>query len=171
MSEVAIGVSFAGVAPVGDGVPGTEFIQIPKIFEGSVAFNFSDAKEIPIPVEGSDDPLDIILRKGEASSIELAIPTPTTDQMVMFAGGSKLGEKWSEPITVPSINKTLKLESEEYKGQKLQYIIVNAKVQAKISQAPGKEQTELLLVKFTQQTAMTEAGAVNSGFSREIVTV
>lgn len=44
------------------------------------------------------------------------------------------------------------------KGKKVVYTVVNGKIAAKISQAPGAEQAELLLVRVYVQAAITEKG-------------
>ena len=51
------------------------------------------------------------------------------------------------------------------------YTIVNGKVSSKISQAPGSEQAELLLVRVYVQAAITIAGVKKTAFMREVVTV
>ena len=53
----------------------------------------------------------------------------------------------------------------------MEYTIVNGAVSAKISQAPGSEQTDLLLVKVTRQSAIAADGSLKPSFIREVKTV
>ena len=57
------------------------------------------------------------------------------------------------------------------KGKKVVYTIVNGKIAAKLSQAPGAEQAELLLVRVYKQSAISAAGVKGYAFSREVVEV
>ena len=138
---------------------GEEFI---RIFE-------EEAKKIE--VEGREDPLAIINRKGDADSIEFSIPSPTTEELVAFCGGSKNGEKWEAPNSFETINKAFCIATQPYEGKYVEYTIVNGAVSAKISQAPGSEQTDLLLVKVTRQSAIAADGSMKPSFIREVKTV
>ena len=51
---------------------------------------------------------------------------------------------------------------------KVVYTVVNGKIAAKISQAPGAEQAELLLVRVYVQAAITEKGETKTAFMREV---
>lgn len=173
MSErsIAIGVAYMGYGKPGDGVPATSFTQLNDIFKGSVAFNFADANQVKIEVEGREDPLAVINRKGDADSIEFSIPSPTAAELVAFCGGTATGDKWEAPNNFPSINLSFRIDTEAYNGKYVQYTIVNGSVAAKLSQAPGSEQTDLLLVKVSRQSAVTSDGTVKPSFMREIKTV
>lgn len=173
MSErsIAIGVAYVGYGVPGDGVPASSFTQIGDIFKGSVAFNFADSNQVKIEVEGREDPLAVINRKGDADSIEFSIPSPTAAELAAFCGGTADGEKWEAPNGFPSINMSFRINTEDYNGKYVQYTIVNGSVAAKLSQAPGSEQTDLLLVKVTRQSAVTKDGEMKSSFIREVKTV
>lgn len=170
MSErsIAIGVAYVGYGTPGDGVPATTFTQIGDIFKGSVAFNFADANQVKIEVEGREDPLAVINRKGDADSIEFSIPSPTATELAAFCGGKATGDKWEAPSGYPSINMSFKINTEEFNGKYVEYTIVNGSVAAKLSQAPGSEQTDLLLVKVTRQSAVTKSGEMKPSFIREV---
>ena len=165
MSErsIAIGVASIGYGEATNGVVPSSFTQLRDIFKGSVAFNFE--------VEGREDPLAIINRKGDADSIEFSIPSPTTEELVAFCGGSKNGEKWEAPNSFETINKAFCIATQPYEGKYVEYTIVNGAVSAKISQAPGSEQTDLLLVKVTRQSAIAADGSMKPSFIREVKTV
>lgn len=166
---LAIGMAYVGVANYpGGGIPATEFIQITDIHESSVAFNFAEPAQTKIMIEGTDEPRWIVNRKGDVSSIEFAIPSPTVDDMVMFCGGTKVGNKWEEPNVFPVINKTVKMNTEPYNGKYTEYVIVNGSVSARISQGPTKTASELLLVKVSKQIAVTEDGTLKVAFTREV---
>ena len=64
MSErsIAIGVASIGYGEATNGVVPSSFTQLRDIFKGSVAFNFADANQVKIEVEGREDPLAIINR-------------------------------------------------------------------------------------------------------------
>lgn len=55
------------------------FEQITDIHEGSVVFNFAELTPTKIMIEGTDEPRWIVNRKGDVSSIEFAIPSPTVN--------------------------------------------------------------------------------------------
>lgn len=167
--NLAIGVSYVGFAPYkGDGVPGTQFTRISDVFAGSVAFNFNEPTQTNIDIEGQDDPRWIVNRKGDPDSIELAIPSPSVEDMVMFCGGTDNNGVWEAPTSIPVINMTMKMLTEPYDGKYTEHIIVNGSITARLSQAPGKEQSELLLIKITKQIAIDAAGAIKTPFTREV---
>lgn len=172
---IAMGVAAIKYGTYGDGVPATEFTELPLPTKGSVAFNFSDPKEVKIETEGSSDPLYSHFVKDTTDFIEFSIPTPTNAIIAALAGGTvdtALGKDiWQEPTAVPSINKTFVMETEVHNAQKVIYTIVNGKVMAKISQAPGSDKPELLLVRVYKQAAITSAGVRKYAFSREVVAV
>lgn len=173
MSErsIAIGVAYVGYGQPGNGVPAATFTQLSDIYKGSVAFNFADANQVKIEVEGREDPLAVINRKGDADSIEFSIPSPTAAELAAFCGGKAVGDKWEAPNNFPTINLSFRIDTEDYNGKYVQYTIVNGSVAAKLSQAPGSEQTDLLLVKVTRQSAVTAEGEMKPSFIREVKTV
>ena len=173
MSErsIAIGVNLISYGEAKNGVVPAEFTPLRDIFKGSVAFNFADANQVKIEVEGREDPLAIINRKGDADSIEFSIPSPTTAELVAFCGGTASGDKWEAPNGFETINKAFRIATQPYEGKYVEYTIVNGAVSAKLSQAPGSEQTDLLLVKVTRQAAAAADGTVKPSFIREVKTV
>lgn len=169
---LAIGMAYVGVGDYpGKGVPATDFVQITDIHEGSVVFNFAESAQTKIMIEGTDEPRWVVNRKGDVDSFEFAIPSPTVDDMVMFCGGTKAGEKWEAPTTALSINKSLKMGTEPFEGKYTEYVIVNGSVSARISQAPTKTASELLLVKVSKQVAAAADGTLKSSFTREVKAV
>lgn len=175
---IAMGVGAVRVAEVGDGVPGVDFKDLPLPFRGSVAFNFQDPKEVKIDTEGSDDPLYIEFVKDGSDYIEFSIPTPSNETIKLLMGGAiDTGEEgkgkdvWQEATNTPSISKTFQCETLPKQGKKVIYTIVNGKIAAKLSQAPGAEQAELLLVRVYKQAAISAAGLKGYAFSREVVDV
>lgn len=76
-----------------------------------------------------------------------------------------------KPINTPSISKTFQCETLPKNGKKVVYTIVNGKIASKISQAPGSEQAELLLVRVYMQAAVTVDGKRQTAFMREVVTI
>ena len=153
--SLALDVAYLGVAEPGDGVAGTEFTQCVDV--DTVTFNFSDAK--------------VVSRKGDPSSIEFTIPSPTSDEMKMFCGGTVSGDKWEAPLSTPSILKTIRLQSLPYQGKFTEYVFVKCSVFGKISQAPDKENCDLLLVKATIMTPVSAAGKQASPYSRAVKAV
>ena len=139
--SLALDVAYLGVAEPGDGVAGTEFTQCVDV--DTVTFNFSDAKELSFTSMGHEDPWAVVSRKGDPSSIEFTIPSPTSDEMKMFCGGTVSGDKWEAPLSVFG----------------------------KISQAPDKENCDLLLVKATIMTPVSAAGKQASPYSRAVKAV
>ena len=173
---IAMGIAAHGVATPGDGVPGTVFTPLPLPSKNAVQFNFSDPNEVKIELEGSNEPLYSAFVKDATDYIELSIPTPDNEVMRKLCGGAIETEGgkdiWKEPFEgIPDINFTYKCETIPRNGTKVIYTIVNAKVLAKISQAPTADNPELLMVRFYKQAAISAAGVKGFAFSREVVTV
>lgn len=175
---IAMGVGAMKIAEVGDGVPGTEFEELPLPTKSSVAFNFQDPKEVKIETEGSDEPLYVEFVKDGSDYIEFSIPTPDNETIKKLMGGTidvgtegNAKDVWQEAPNIPSIAKTFQCETLPKKGKKVIYTIVNGKIAAKLSQAPGAEQAELLLVRVYKQAAISAAGVKGYAFSREVVAV
>ena len=78
---------------------------------------------------------------------------------------------WKKPLSTPSISKTFQCATLPKDGKKVVYTIVNGKIASKISQAPGSEQAELLLVRVYMQAAVTADGKRQTAFMREVVTI
>ena len=168
--SLAVKIAYLGMADPGDGVPGTVFTHFPIIEEGSVVCNFSDPTSVDFRAEGLDDPWESFDKMGEADNFEFNIPSPTAEELKFFLGGTVTGggKKWEAPVTAPSVRKTVKMETALYKGKKIEYIFVNCKITAKMTQFPSSEQTDLLQVRVTKLAAVTAAGVVKSAWSREV---
>lgn len=172
---VAVGISKMSIGNPGDGVPApeAELVQLPQPLESSVAFNMAEPSDTPIRVEGQKDPWHVISRITDADSVEFSIPTPTNAVLEMLAGGThdtaSGRDVWKAPTSIPDINKTLVIDTEPYNGQFVRYTFVNTKILARLGQAPGAEQSELLIVRANKQAAVTSDGTVNPSFTREIL--
>jgi|WetSurMetagenome_2_1015567.scaffolds.fasta_scaffold245106_2 hypothetical protein len=168
---IAMGVSRIAYGAPGDGIPGASLTDLPNPTKSSVAFNFQDPKEVKIETEGSDVPLYVVLVKDSTDYIEFSIPTPPNAVLLAMAGGTidTDKDKWNEPIGTPDISLTIVIDTPVRNGQYVEYTIVNGKVVTKISQAPGAEQAELLLVRVYKQAAITSDGKQNTAFSREVI--
>lgn len=167
--SLAIGVSYVGfgVYP-GAGAAAAAYTHIKDISEGTVVFNFGEPTQVNINIEGTDVPRWIVNRKGDPDSIELAIPSPSVEDMVMFCGGTNNNGTWEEPTSIPTINMSMKMLTEPYDGKYTEYVVINGSVVARLSQAPGKEQSELLLVKVTKQLVVDATGALKTPFTRTV---
>lgn len=117
---------------------------------------------------GREDPWAVVNKKGDPSSIEFAIPSPKAAEMKEFCGGTVTGDKWEAPTSTPTIIKTIKLQSSPYDGKYTEYVLVKASIAGRISQAPGKEETDLLLVKATIMAPISAAGVRSSPYGREV---
>lgn len=171
---IAMGVAAHRIAPPGDGVPGAEFEDLPLPQKNAVVFNFTDPNEVRIDTEGSNDPLYSAFVKDTTDFIEVSIPTPGNATIAKLAGGVHvaLDDEWQEPFEgVPDINFTYQCETVPRNGSKVIYTIVNAKVLAKISQAPTADNPELLMVRFYKQAAISAAGVKGYAFSRKVAPV
>lgn len=171
---IAMGIASHGIATVGDGVPGTSFTDLPLPLKNAVSFNFSDPSEVKIELEGSTDPLYSGFIKDTTDYIELSIPTPDNTTIQLLAGGTLAseGDEWQEAFDgVPDISKTYECETVPRNGTKVVYTIVNAKVVAKIAQAPTTDSPELLMVRFYKQAAISASGVKGYAFSRKVVDV
>ena len=172
---IAMGIASHSVATPGDGVSGTDFEVLPSPLKNAVAFNFSDPAEVRIDLEGSNDPLYSAFVKDTTDYIEVSIPTPDNATIQKLLGGvhnKGAEDEWQEAFEgVPDIAFTYKCETVPRNGSKVVYTIVNAKVLAKLSQAPTADNPELLMVRFYKQAAITSAGVKGHAFSRKVVTV
>ena len=176
---IAMGVKEVRHFVVGDGVPGTANPKtMPNPSENAVAFNFSDPEEVRIPIEGTDEPLYSHFKKGSTDYVEVSYPTPSNDIIKEVMGGvhnegteAAPLDEWQEAVSIPSINKTIEIESMPINGKKVIYTIVNAKIVAKFSQAPTKDNVELLMVRYYKQAAISAAGVQGYAFSRKVVAV
>lgn len=168
---IAMGISSISYGTVGDGVPASSFTPLPLPTKSSVAFNFQDPKEVRIDLESATDPLYVVLVKDSTDYIEFSIPTPANDVLMAMMGGEidATLDKWSEPVEVPDINKSIQMNTVPRNGKYVQYTIVNGKISAKLSQAPGAEQPELLLIRVYKQAAITALGVKKPAFTREVL--
>lgn len=167
--SLALDIDYLGTSEPGDGVAGKDFTQYPEI--ETVVFNFSEPKEISFTAMGREDPWAVVNKKGDPSSIEFAIPSPTAEEMKAFCGGEVVGGKWKAPVSTPTIIKTIKLQTSPYEGKYTEYILIKASCAGRISQAPDKEQTDLLLVKATIMSPVSAAGVRSEPYSREVKAV
>lgn len=167
--SLAVDVAYVGLGDPGDGVPASVCKQFPIIHTASVVFNFNEATIKEFKAMGIDNPWAVLSRKGEADSIEFAIPSPTAEEMQFFCGGTIDAEgKWSEPISLVTKRKTLKLCTRPYQGKYTEYVIVNGNVAGRLSQAPSEEDTDLLLVKVTKQAVFDSNGKQHTAFTRHV---
>lgn len=170
--SLAVDIAYVGLGAMGNGVPATNYKQFPVIHESSVAFNFNEATMKAFKAMGMDNPWAVMYKKGDPDSIEFAIPSPTSEEMLFFCGGSLDAEgKWSEPVSTPTINKSLKLQTLPFNGKYTVYIFVNGSISARLSQAPKEDDTDLLLVKVTKQAVFDSEGTPRPGFSRQVMKV
>lgn len=167
--SLAIGVSYVGIAEPGDGIPGTVYTQYPTVEKSSVVFNFNDPTTTNFEAENMDEPWESFDKAGDADSIDFNIPSPTPDEQKVFMGGDVVDGKWSAPADgIPVIRKSFKIRSKPYKGKYTEYEFAYCKVFAKVGQAPGAEQTDLLQVRITKLAAITAAGVKMSAWSRAV---
>lgn len=169
---IAMGVKAIRHFDLGDGVPGTANpVTMPNASENAVSFNFSDPEEVRIPIEGSDEPLYSHFKKGSTDYVEVSYPSPSNEIIAEVMGGeyNEEEDEWQESVSIPSINKTVEIESMPIDGKKVVYTIVNAKVVAKLSQAPTKDNVEMLMVRYYKQAAISAAGVQGYAFSRKVV--
>lgn len=166
--SLAVGCSYFGVADPGDGVPGTAYTKIEIIEEGSVVFNFNDPNTVNFRAEGMDEPWAVYDKAGDPDSIEVNIPSPSVDEMILFCGGTKEGDKWIAPVTRPNLRKTVKLQTLPYDGKYTEYVFANCKILGKLNQAPNSEQSDILLVRATKLAAITADGKQMAPYTREV---
>lgn len=167
--SLAVDIAYVGLGTPGDGVPASSYKQYPIIHENSVVFNFNEATVKEFKAMGIDDPWAIFSKKGEADSIEFAVPSPTAEEMQDFCGGTVDPDgKWSEPISLTTKKKSLKLCTRPYQGNYTEYVVVNGNVSGRLSQAPSGEDTDLLLVKVTKQAVFDSNGKQHTAFTRHV---
>ena len=169
--SLAIDCKYLGYGTPGDGVAASTYTQSREIHEGSLTFNFTEATQVQFKAMGQEDPWAVVNRKGDPSSIEYAIPSPTAEEMKTYCGGKVTGDKWEAPISPETIEKSIKIQTADYDGKYTEYVIPKSSISARLSQAPTEEQTDLLLVKATILTPVSAAGVRAASFSREVKTV
>lgn len=168
---LAVDMKYVGAGTPGDGVAAAAYTQYPEIHEDSVVFNFADGTQVAFKAMGQKDPWAVITRITDVSSIDFAIPSPKAQEQKDFMGGTVTGEKWEAPVDTPTIIKSIKMQTANYEGKYVEYVIPKAEIFAKLSQAPGAEATDLMLVRATVVTPVTAAGVRKSAFSREVKAV
>lgn len=166
--SLAVDMKYVGAGTPGDGVPAAAYTQYPTIHEGSVVFNFADGSQVQFRAMGQREPWALINRVTDISSVEFAIPSPTAQEQKDFMGGTVTGDKWEAPIDAPNIIKSIKMQTAEYEGKYTEYVIPKASIFARLSQAPGEEATDLMLVRATIIAPVTTAGARKTSFTREV---
>lgn len=164
---LAVDVKKLSAGAPGDGAAGTSLKVYDTIHESSLAFNFTEAAQTAFKRMGDEQPWAIINKAGDPSSIEFAIPSPTAQECADFMGGKVTGDKWEAPTSVPSIQMTVKIETADYQGKYYEYTLPLCSISARLSQAPGETQTELLLVKASIMQPISSAGVKTSPFVRE----
>lgn len=165
---LAVDCKYLGTGTPGDGVAAAAYTQYPEIHEDSIVFNFADGSQVPFRAMGQKEPWAVITRITDVSSVDFAIPSPKPSEQKDFMGGTVTGNKWEAPVDRPDIIKSLKIQTADYEGKYVEYIIPKAEIFARLSQAPGVEATDLMLVRATVVTPITSAGVRKSPFSREI---
>lgn len=169
--SLAVDIKYVGAGTPGDGVAAAAYTQYLEIHESSVVFNFADGSQVQFKAMGQKDPWAVISRITDVSSIEFAIPSPKAQEQADFMGGTVTGDKWEAPVDKPNIIKSIKMQTADYEGKYTEYVIPKASIFARLSQAPGEEATDLMLVRATIVTLVTAAGVRKSAFSREVKTV
>lgn len=169
--SLAVDCKYLGAGEPGDGVAATEYIQYPEIHEDSIVFNFADGTQVSFKAMGQKEPWAVINKINDISSIDFAIPSPKAKEQQDFMGGKVTGEKWEAPVDTPNIVKSIKIQTADYEGKYTEYIIPKASIFAKLSQAPGGETTDLMLVRASIVTPITKEGERKSSFSREVKAV
>lgn len=163
---MAIGVAYASCGLYdGTGVMAKDMALIDRIAADTIQFEFKEKTATNFNEEYSDDPYYTMYLKKDPDGFQFAIPSPTAEERKRFCGGTidENGE-WAEPTVVPEINHSFLIRTKPYKGKQVQYRFVNCAVSAYISQAPGKEKEEWLLVKVTKQSVKDVSGKKLSGF-------
>lgn len=168
---LAVDCKYLGAGTPGDGVAATTYTQYSEIHEDTIVFNFADGSQVQFRAMGQKEPWAVISRITDVSSVEFAIPSPKAKEQQDFMGGTVTGEKWEAPISTPNIIKSLKMQTADYEGKYVEYIIPKAEIFARLSQAPGVESTDLMLVRATIMTPISAAGVRASSFSREVKAV
>ena len=168
MSAIALGVDKIEYGTYGDGIPPTTWTELTDpIHRGSVLFNFPEPSEFKIEAEETDDPVYVGNTKDDVDYIEFALISPAAATLETLKGGTTTSDKWEAPTSIPEIVKSVKITTKTIEGSYWEYTIVNGKVVSRFSQAPGKQQSELLLVRVYVQAAITAAGVKNTPFIRE----
>ncbi len=168
---LAVDCKYLGAGTPGDGVAAATYTQYPEIHEDTIVFNFADGTSVSFRAMGQKEPWAVISRITDVSSIEFAIPSPKAQEQKDFMGGEVTGEKWEAPVDTPNIIKSIKIQTANYEEKYVEYVIPKAEIFARLSQAPGVETTDLMLVRATVVTPITAAGVRKSAFSREVKTV
>lgn len=169
--SLAVDMKYIGAGDPGDGIAASTYKQYPEIHEDTVVFDFTEPNKVPFRAMGQEEPWAVYYRKGDPSTVEFAIPSPKPEEQKDFMGGTVTGSKWEAPISSETIIKSIKMQTKDYDGKYTEYVIPKASIFAYLSQAPGVEQTDLMLVKATILAPTAADGTRYSSFSREIKNV
>jgi len=166
----AIGLNKIEYGTVGDGVPASSFTELAEsIVEGSFQFGNSEPSDQNLMTETSDTPYHTVTSKDTPDYVEFALYAPSAANLMVLMGGAVSSGEWSAPTTIPEINKTWKFTTSTVDGDYVEHLIVNGKTLARFGQAPGKKQSETVIVRVYVQAAITDAGVTNTPYKRTIV--
>lgn len=112
--------------------------------EGTASFTKEEDTEKPIYSEESDDPIEIIQKKG-LSVLEFAIADLTAATMVRVLGGTDTAGKWEAPDVAPDIEQSFEVTTQRDVVIK----IPRAKVKARVEWPLTKEDLGRIVIKAT----------------------
>lgn len=163
---LAVDMSYVGAGTPGDGVEASEYKQYPEI--DSVNFDFTEQKQVNFKAMGQVAPWAVIFKNGDPSAVEFGIPSPTPEEQQDFMGGKVVNGEWQAPIDPVKVTKSIKMKTAEYEGKYVEYKIPYATCSGRMSQAPGEEQTDILLVRAVIAIPTSSAGVKGSPWQRAV---
>lgn len=102
-------VEFAEILP--DGGTGTTWFRLGDTAKGTAKFTQQDGTKTEIPIEESDNPIDVITTKG-AKEFNLSVANPDADSLLKCCGGTVDAgppKVWNEPDDAPDIELSMKI--------------------------------------------------------------
>jgi hypothetical protein len=159
MAKYSSGISKIEMGAIaGDGGPGLTLATVGDIYEGTAEFIQEDHAVTEHYSEIADDPFLIVTKKGKLT-VKFTVVDVLPSQLVLFLGGTSAGTgpafTWDSPLTVPSIEQTLKITTRE----NYTIVIPRAKILSKISWNLGKTEVAKVDVEATVMTPTKAATA------------
>lgn len=117
MPQYTIGLAGITVGDIaGDGGPGTSLTALGETYQNSCRLNMDDPTVTNFYVEEKTQPVKVKSVPGDIT-LTFQVANADTDTLVSLFGGTATGTSpnkvWNMPVTVPTIEKTVKLEPQE----------------------------------------------------------
>ena len=103
MAKIEVGplAEDGGIAPV--------FTTLGGTFRDSARITQEDNETYDFEIEEQDDPIETVVTKKGATTIEWSVVDFDTEMLQLFFGGDVVNEKWEEPAVIPEVELSVRL--------------------------------------------------------------